>query len=74
MATGVFIGQVTLDVNMYRVASRLFAADGTKSRVDFETLTRHHVKDVKRAQDFYQTSELAASASDIRGGGGFPAR
>ena len=52
MATGVFIGQVTLDLHQYREASRLFVADDAKATAEFETLRKHHIKDVKAAQEF----------------------
>ena len=52
MATGVFIGQVTLDVNQYREASRLFVSDDAKASAEFETLRKHHIMNVKAAQYF----------------------
>ena len=66
MATGVYIGQVTLDVNAYREASRLFGADDAKATAEFETLLKHHVMNVKAAQDYFQLGELVFdSGSDI---------
>ena len=53
-------------MNAFREASRLFGADDEKATAAFETLVKHHVMNVKAAQDYFQLGELVFdSGSDI---------
>ena len=55
---GVYVGQLTLDVNMYRDASKRFSADSKAVEVQQETEKETHISDVRSAQDYFQLSDV----------------
>ena len=58
MTTNVYMGQVTLDVNLYREAKWKAATSAKAMMQQYEKTKSQHVRDVKTAQDFWQAVEL----------------
>jgi hypothetical protein len=58
---GIYIGQLTLDVNMYREAVKKRSNDAKNEADVFEKATKAHVADVRSAQDFFQLSDIVVA-------------
>ena len=58
VATGVYIGQVTLDVNMYREAKAASADSDKEKQTQYERAKAQHTRDVQACQNFFQLSEF----------------
>ena len=58
VASNVYIGQVTLDVNKYWEAKEALALSDKEQQIRYDRAMPDHLRDVKAAQDVFQSSEL----------------
>ena len=58
VATGVYLGQVTLDVNLYREAKAMSALSDTEKKHQYETAIAQLTRDVRACQNYFQLSEF----------------
>ena len=55
---GIYIGQLTLDVNAYRDAAKRFKADSKNAEDMHAKATTAHIADMKAAIDYYRLSDI----------------
>ena len=58
VATGVYLGQVTLDVNLYREAKAASALSDKEKQRQYESAKAQHMRDVQACQNYFQLSEF----------------
>ena len=63
MATNVYIGQVTLDVNLYREAKQASALSDREKQIQYANVKAQHVRDVQACQSYFQLSEFVFDTS-----------
>ena len=63
MATGVYLGQVTLDVNLYREAKAASALSDKETQSQYESAKAQQTRDVRACQNYFQLSEFVVDAS-----------
>ena len=62
LSTGIYIGQLTLDINVFRDAARRVSADAKADTELHETNKAAHISDVRSAQEFYQLCDICFDA------------
>ena len=58
LATGVYLGQVLLDVNLYREAKAASALSDKEKQSQYEVAKAHQTRDVQACQNYFQQSEF----------------
>ena len=63
VAAGVYLGQVTLDVNLYREAKAASALSDKERQSQYESAKAQQTRDVRACQNYFQLSEFVIDAS-----------
>ena len=58
VATGVYLGQATLDVNIYREAKAASALSDKEKQSQYEVAKAQQTRDVQACQNYFQQSEF----------------
>ena len=75
ISVGIYIGEITLDVNAYREAAKRLGVDKVDAEANYAKEKDMHVQDVRAALEHYQMSEIVIAPADLAtasgvGGGG----
>ena len=68
ISVGIYIGELTLDMNSFREAQRKLDTDNHHSQDMHKEATQRHINDVRAAQDHYLRSQIVLEEAELASG------